>query len=78
MSGTSRDNEMISTPWGQKRWKTIRYAFENQSALLDAAIGLMGELGRTGLADIPGDTMADLRNRCDEMRAAIAKAEGRT
>jgi hypothetical protein len=42
--------------------------------LLEAMQGLIGELGRMGLSDVPGDTFADLRNRIDEAQSAIAKA----
>jgi hypothetical protein len=33
---TTEDNEMIQTPWGKKRWGTIRQAFEQRDELLEA------------------------------------------
>jgi len=32
----TEDNEMIQTPWGKKRWGTIRQAFEQRDELLAA------------------------------------------
>ena len=31
-----RDQQMIQTPWGKKRWRTIRLAFEQRDELLEA------------------------------------------
>ena len=50
------------------------YVDANTPDVLEALIGLTGELDRLGLADVPGDTMADLRNRVDEAQTAIDKA----
>ena len=44
--------------------------------LLEELDALTGELERLGFHDMPGDTMADLRNRFDSARDAINLATG--
>jgi hypothetical protein len=52
---TTEDNEMIQTPWGKKRWGTIRQAFEQRDELLGALNNLAG-----GLVDYMNDDEAEL------------------
>ena len=49
------DNEMIETPWGKKRWGTIRQAFEQRDELLEALNNLA-----VGLVDYMNDDEAEL------------------
>jgi hypothetical protein len=51
----TEDNEMIQTPWGKKRWGTIRQAFEQRDELLGALNNLAG-----GLVDYMNDDEAEL------------------
>jgi hypothetical protein len=49
------DNEMIETPWGKKRWGTIRQAFEQRDELIEALNNLA-----VGLVDYMNDDEAEL------------------
>ena len=49
------DNEMIQTPWGKKRWGTIRQAFEQRDELIEALNNLA-----VGLVDYMNDDEAEL------------------
>ena len=42
--------------------------------LKEALVNLVIELDTLGLSDMPGDTMADLRQRVEDARAAIQEA----
>jgi hypothetical protein len=65
---TTEDNEMIQTPWGKKRWGTIRQAFEQRDELLEALNNLAG-----GLVDYMNDDEAELPD-VSEAIELIAKA----
>ena len=65
---TTEDNEMIQTPWGKKRWGTIRQAFEQRDELLGALNNLAG-----GLVDYMNDDEAELPD-VSEAIELIAKA----
>jgi hypothetical protein len=67
---TTEDNEMIQTPWGKKRWGTIRQAFEQRDELLGALNNLAG-----GLVDYMNDDEAELPD-VSEAIELIAKATG--
>ena len=67
---TTEDNEMIQTPWGKKRWGTIRQAFEQRDELLEALNNLAG-----GLVDYMNDDEAELPD-VSEAIELIAKATG--
>jgi hypothetical protein len=72
---TTEDNEMIQTPWGKKRWSTIRQAFEQRDELLDALRGIQLVAEYTDQHE--GITMRDLfPNRFAAVGQAIAKATG--
>ena len=51
----TEDNEMIQTPWGKKRWGTIRQAFEQRDELIEALNNLA-----VGLVDYMNDDEAEL------------------
>jgi phage/plasmid-associated DNA primase len=68
-----------SAPIDEDEWQAMVNLVAAAPKLLAAAKGLLGALNRMGLADTPGDTFADLRNRCDELDSVISDAEhGRT
>ena len=62
---TTEDNEMIQTPWGKKRWGTIRQAFEQRDELLEALRGFHPSQIKT---------QGELARAWEVARAAIAKA----
>jgi hypothetical protein len=65
---TTEDNEMIQTPWGKKRWGTIRQAFEQRDELIEALNKLLDEFQANYDGDeLYGDWIAIAE-------AAIAKA----
>jgi len=74
----TEDNEMIQTPWGKKRWRTIREAFEQRDEMLQAltfAHAWLGDMaGTLEAAGEWGDAEQDL---LECLRAAMNKAEGR-
>jgi hypothetical protein len=67
----TEDNEMIQTPWGKKRWGTIRQAFEQRDELLEALNNLAG-----GLVDYMNDDEAELPDVAEAIEA-IRKATGK-
>lgn len=73
------DNEMIQTPWGKKRWSTIREAFEQRDEMLNAlrrlslASSEANALQHAGL-DVPPKVWAEIYNADLDARAIIAKA----
>lgn len=74
----TEDNEMIQTPWGKKRWGTIREAFEQRDEMLQAltfAHQWLGDIAET-LEKMGewGDAEQDL---LECLRAAVNKAERR-
>jgi hypothetical protein len=67
---TTEDNEMIQTPWGKKRWGTIRQAFEQRDELIEALNKLLDEFQANHDGDkLYGDWIAIAEK-------AIAKATG--
>ena len=71
----AEDNEMIQTPWGKKRWGTIRQAFEQRDELLEALRGIQLLAEYTDQHE--GMTMRDLfPSRFAAVDQAIAKATG--
>ncbi len=67
----TEDNEMIQTPWGKKRWGTIRQAFEQRDELLEALRDVTEELKHAAhIVNLDEDAIG-------RAKAAIAKAEGR-
>ena len=65
---TTEDNEMIQTPWGKKRWGTIRQAFEQRDELLDALRDVVEELKHAAhIVNLNEDAIS-------KAKAAIAKA----
>jgi hypothetical protein len=75
----TEDNEMIQTPWGKKRWSTIRQAFEQRDELLDAVSDILGQLEAVGLL-IDGEDCGQWHGAeglsFAKAREAIAKAAG--
>lgn len=54
-------------------WQEAARLLRAAPDLLEDSEALLGELHRMGLADMPGDTFADLRNRIDALEAAIGQ-----
>ena len=84
MSLDERDQQMIQTPWGKKRWRTIRLAFEQRDELLAACKEMLSQWERearatpTALTGVPeaAELHRDSIMARRSARVAIAKAEG--
>jgi|688.fasta_scaffold916061_2 hypothetical protein len=66
----TEDNEMIQTPWGKKRWSTIRQAFEQREELLAALRDVAEELKHAAhIVNLDKEAIG-------RAKTAIAKATG--
>ena len=64
------DNQLIETPWGKKRWRTIREAFEQRDELLEALERCAHVIGHNDCTD--GKTPNGFAVALDRARAVIS------